>query len=58
ADHICHSATLRDDAGYINTFLDRLAEVTPAQVQQVAARWLQPQSRAVVAYLKQDGATQ
>jgi predicted Zn-dependent peptidase len=58
ADHICHSATLQDDAGYINTFLDRLAEVTPAQVQQVAARWLQPQSRAVVAYLKQDGATQ
>jgi hypothetical protein len=27
-------------------------------VQQAAVRWLQPQSRAVVTYLKQDGATQ
>jgi predicted Zn-dependent peptidase len=58
ADHICHAVTLQDDSGYINTFLDRLAEVTPAQVQQAAATWLQPQSRAVVAYLKQDGAAQ
>jgi predicted Zn-dependent peptidase len=50
--------TLQGDSGYINTFLDRLAEVTPDQVQQSAARWLRPQSRAVVAYLKQDGDTQ
>jgi zinc protease len=57
ADHICHFATLQGDSGYINTYLDRLAEVTPAQVQQAAARWLMPQSRAVVAYLKQDGDT-
>jgi len=58
ADQICHSATLQGDAGYLNTYLDRLAEVTPAQVQEAAGRWLRPQSRAVVAYLKQDGATQ
>jgi predicted Zn-dependent peptidase len=57
ADNICHSAMLQGDSGYINTFLDRLAEVTPAQVQQSAAKWLRPQSRAVVAYLKQDGDT-
>jgi len=57
ADSICHSAMLQGDSGYINTFLDRLAEVTPGQVQQAAARWLRPQSRAVVAYFKQDGAT-
>ena len=57
ADHICHFATLQGDAGYINTFLDRFGQVTPDQVQQVAATWLTPQSRAVVAYLKQDGAT-
>jgi predicted Zn-dependent peptidase len=57
ADHICHFATLQGDSGYVNTYLDRLAEVTPAQVQQAAARWLMPQSRAVVAYLKQDGDT-
>ena len=55
ADHICHHATLQGDSGYINTFLDRLREVTPAQVQQAAAKWLMPQSRTVVAYLKQDG---
>jgi hypothetical protein len=32
--------------------------VTPAQVKQAAATWLMPQSRAVVAYLKQDGDSQ
>jgi len=58
ADHICHSTTLQGDPGYINTFLDRLGEVTAAQVQQAAAQWLMPESRAVVAYLKQDGAAQ
>jgi len=57
ADHICHFATLQGDAGYINTFLDRLGEVSADQVQQAAARWLMPTSRAVVAYLKQDGDT-
>ena len=55
ADHICHFATLQGDPGYINTFLDRFGEVTAAQVQQAAARWLMPESRVVVAYLKQDG---
>jgi zinc protease len=58
ADLICHFATLQGDSGYVNTFLDRLAEVTPAQVKQAAATWLMPQSRAVVAYLKQDGDSQ
>ena len=57
ADHICHFATLQGDSGYVNTFLDRLAEVTPTQVQQAAARWLRPASRATVAYLTQDGET-
>jgi zinc protease len=54
ADHICHYATLQGDAGYINTFLDRLGDVTAEQVQQAAAGWLMPTSRAVVAYLKQN----
>jgi len=57
ADHICHFATLQGDSSYINTYLDRVGEVTPAQVQQAAAKWLMPGSRAVVAYLKQDGDT-
>ncbi len=51
ADHISHYALLHDDAGYVNTFLDDLAAVTPGQVKQVADTWLQPRSRAVVAYL-------
>ncbi|MGZ4600409.1 MAG: M16 family metallopeptidase [Oryzihumus sp.] len=54
ADHISHRAMLQGSPGYINTFLDRLGEVTPEQVQQVAATWLRPESRVVVAYLKQD----
>jgi zinc protease len=58
ADHICHHATLQVDTGYINTFLDRLGEVSAAQVQEAAAQWLMPQSRAVVAYLKSDGDAQ
>lgn len=58
ADHICHFASLQGDSGYINTYLDRIAAVSPAQVQQAAATWLMPRSRAVVAYLKQDGDTQ
>ncbi|MEP7035809.1 MAG: pitrilysin family protein [Actinomycetota bacterium] len=52
ADHICHHATLQGDSGYVNTFLDRLGEVTASDVQRAAAKWLRPESRAVVAYLK------
>jgi predicted Zn-dependent peptidase len=58
ADHICHYATLQGDPGGINTYLDRLGEVTVAEVQEAAATWLTPRSRVVVAYLKQDGAAQ
>ena len=55
ADQICHYATLQGDPGLVNTYLDRLGEVTAAQVQVAATTWLTPRSRAVVAYLKQDG---
>jgi zinc protease len=54
ADHICHRATLQGDAAWVNTFLDRLAQVTPAQVRQVAEQWLVPEARAVVAYLRSE----
>ena len=54
ADHICHRATLQGDPGWVNTFLDRLAQVTPAQVRQVAEQWLVPEARAVVAYLRSE----
>ena len=50
ADIISHYTSLHDDPGYINTFLDRLATVTPEAVQAAADRWLRPQSRAAVVY--------
>lgn len=50
ADVISHYTSLHDDPGYINTFLDRLAAVTPEAVQAAADRWLRPQSRAAVVY--------
>jgi predicted Zn-dependent peptidase len=51
ADLISHHALLQGDAHYVNTYLDRLAEITPEQVRDAARRWLQPRSAAVVAYL-------
>jgi predicted Zn-dependent peptidase len=51
ADLISQHALLHGDAGFVNTFLDRLRAVTAQQVQDVAARWLQPRHRAVVAHL-------
>ena len=51
ADHISHYAALHNDAAYINTFLAQIRAVTAEQVRAAAARYLQPSSRAVVAYL-------
>lgn len=50
ADIIGHYTCLHDDPGYINTFLDQLAEVTAEDVKAAADRWLRPQSRAAVVY--------
>lgn len=50
ADLISHYTLLHDDPGYINTFLERLAAVTPEAVRAAADRWLRPQSRAAVVY--------
>lgn len=50
ADVISHYTSLHDDPGYINTFLDRLAAVTPEAVRAAADRWLRPQCRAAVVY--------
>jgi len=51
ADAISHHLLLHDDPEVVNTHLDRLQDVTAEQVLAAARRWLQPQSRAVVAYL-------
>ena len=60
ADLISHHLLLHDDPEVVNTHLDRLREVTAEQVVDAARRWLQPSSRAVVAYLvaETDAATE
>lgn len=55
ADLICHYTLLHDDPGYINTFLDQVAEVTPEQVRDAAREWLRPEQRAAVVYRAADG---
>jgi zinc protease len=51
ADLISQHALLHGDAGFINTFLDRIGQVTPEQVRAAAQAWLDPRSRAVVRHL-------
>jgi predicted Zn-dependent peptidase len=53
ADLISQHVLLHDDPQFVNTYLDRLTAVTAEQVRAAAARWLRPQSRAVVAHLTQ-----
>ncbi|MEO5610871.1 MAG: peptidase M16, partial [Ornithinibacter sp.] len=52
ADMISHHLCLHDDPEVVNTYLDELRAVTPEQVVSAARRWLRPQARAVVAYLR------
>ncbi|GAB3069582.1 M16 family metallopeptidase [Pedococcus soli] len=51
ADLISQHALLHGDAQFINTFLDRIGQVTPDQVRAAAQAWLAPESRAVVRHL-------
>ncbi|WP_323096668.1 pitrilysin family protein [Intrasporangium sp. YIM S08009] len=57
ADHISHHALLTGDPGYVNAFVDHVRAVTPDEVRAVTAAWLAPESRAVVRYLAEPGAT-
>jgi predicted Zn-dependent peptidase len=57
ADLISHHLLLHDDPHVVNTHLDRLRDVTAAQVLDAARRWLRPDSRATVAYLVADDAS-
>ncbi|AKU17584.1 M16 family metallopeptidase [Luteipulveratus mongoliensis] len=54
ADTISQYTLLHDDPEFVNTYLDRVAAVSAEQIRDVVATWLAPQSRAVVAYLKED----
>ena len=57
ADLISHHPLLHDDPDVVNTHLDRLRDVTAEQVVEAARRWLRPDSRATVAYLVADDAS-
>ena len=57
ADLISHHLLLHDDPDVVNTHLDRLRDVTAEQVVESARRWLRPDSRAIVAYLVADDAS-
>jgi predicted Zn-dependent peptidase len=57
ADLVSHHLLLHDDPEVVNTHLDRLRDVTAEQVLDAARRWLQPSSRATVAYLAAGEAT-
>ena len=56
ADTISQYTLLHDDPEHVNTYLDRIAAVTADDIKNVAAQWISPQSRAVVAYLKEGAA--
>ena len=57
ADLISHHLLLHDDPGVVNTHLDRLRDVTAAQVLAAARTWLRPEQRATVAYLVAEDAS-
>ncbi|WP_377641083.1 M16 family metallopeptidase [Oryzobacter terrae] len=57
ADVISHHHLLHDDPEVVNTHLDRLTALTRDDVVAAARRWLRPESRAVVAYLAEDDAS-
>ena len=54
ADLLSRATLLHDDPDIVNTHLDRLRAVTAEQIAAVTRDWLDPRSRAVVAYLVDD----
>jgi zinc protease len=45
---LAHFTAAFGDPGLVNTLPDRIAAIAPAQVWQAAARWLRPESAAIV----------
>ena len=50
ADAISRDAALFGNPSRINSFIEEVRAITPDHVQRIAREWLQPHSRAVVAY--------
>ncbi|WP_270888431.1 M16 family metallopeptidase [Pedococcus sp. 5OH_020] len=51
ADLISQHVLLHSDPQFVNTFLDRIGAVSAEAVKAAAARWLHPDTRAVVRHL-------
>ncbi len=58
ADLISQHLCLHDDPEAVNTYLDRARAVAPEQVLTAARRWLRPEARATVAYLRAEVAAE
>jgi zinc protease len=56
ADQLSMFATQFNDPGRINTELDRVRQVSVADVREFARRYLQPDNRAVLTYVPRGGA--
>ncbi|WP_347350287.1 pitrilysin family protein [Intrasporangium sp.] len=56
ADHLSHYTLLHDDPDYVNQLVDHVRAVTADDVRAAAARWLRPESRAVVRFLAESDA--
>jgi len=55
ADRLSMHATLFNNPGMINTELDRIRSVTADEVRAFAAKYLQPENRAVLTYIPKGG---
>lgn len=53
ADLISHYTLLHHDAQFVNNYLDIAATISAQEVQEAAATWMRPESRAVVTYVKE-----
>lgn len=56
ADRLSMHTTLFNNPGLINTELDRIRSVTADEVRAFAAKYLQPENRAVLTYIPKGGA--
>ena len=57
ADALGHAAVLFGDPARVNTYLERLQAVTPADIQRVAKKYFTDENRYVFYYLRESGKT-
>ncbi len=54
AESLAHFHTFFDNAGDVNTYMERFLSVTPAQIREVAEKYLDRDDSVVVYYLAKD----